>query len=79
MIETQAACFKCKKLKCHCPKKLTKWEVGQVLVEANDNICTAIAELKDYPELKQPLIAARILLVKAYEENGMIEEMGFGI
>ena len=63
------------------PKKLTKWESGQEITMANDALLRAIKELKksDYIELQIACEKARELLVEAYEDCGLVKEMGFGI
>lgn len=60
-------------------KKLTKWEAGNVVVRANDMICDCKSELDDYPKLYEALEQARLIIQKAFVENDLEEEMGFGI
>lgn len=58
---------------------LTKWEAGNILVKAADDVCEQVKDLNGYPELQEALRDARKIIVKAFNENGMIEELGFGI
>lgn len=59
--------------------KLTRWEAGNELVYANDQLCKVSAELKDWPELKGVIDQARKLIVDKFNAESLVDEMGFGI
>lgn len=59
--------------------KLTKWEAGNELVAVADALGNASEELKDYPELREFVRGLRKQVAARFEEDGFVEEMGFGI
>lgn len=60
-------------------KKLTKWEVGNELIKANDCLGDVIRELKDYPEIQVEVRLIKNEIVELYNKHEFVKEMGFGI
>lgn len=59
--------------------KLTKWEVGNELVRLANIAGLVSRELRDYPEIRDEVQKIRREITRIYNQNGMLEEMGFGI
>lgn len=64
-----------------CPPRgrLTKWEAGNEIVKAADALSEAIVELRDWPELQEPLQKMRKQVSELFEAQGLVDEMKFGI
>jgi hypothetical protein len=60
------------------PKLLSKWDAGNVLVNAADKLSDCASDLEAFPDLKEVLLAARRLIAEKFNAE-MVHEMGFGI
>lgn len=60
-------------------EKLTKWEVGNVLVRLSDDISMAQNELREFQDLVDLLESMRGKLRAKFNQDEFDKEMGFGI